>query len=96
MQQELECFCLLWFAQPWEHLLSLHCRGGNQPRALTVKGETQNSASWTLWCLGYLSLHLKNSLVLLLGLQVTPFVPGEQLLHKYRNGLSLTFPAPPG
>lgn len=59
MQQELECFCLLWFAQPWERLLSFHCRGGNQPRALTVKGETQNSASWTLWCLGYLSLWFK-------------------------------------
>lgn len=88
---------VLWLPQPWEHLLSLHCRRGNQPRAFQLKGETQNFASWTLWCLwGICPFGFKNSLVFLLGLRMTGFVSVEQLLHKYRNGLSLTFPAPPG
>lgn len=95
MQQELEGFCLLWFPQPWEHLFSFHCRGGNQPRALTAEGETQNFASWTLWCLGYLSLWFKKYP------RAPAWPPNASIcfsgtvLHKYRNGLSLTFPASP-
>lgn len=56
---------VLWLPQLWEHLLSFHCRRGNQPRAPTAGGWNTEFGKLDFVMFGGIC-DLKNSLVYLL------------------------------